>query len=245
MSSILKALRKIEEEKRAAEHAAPDLRIDQGLVHGRATRLLPLFSGVVLGATLVGLFFLWSTKELTPSNQNNSAPMPNLVLSGHMQAAKTANVGQGTEASVPVTTGNNLEPIILATKSLEPFHEAGKISVVILPKEPVATVESTVKASKAIAEKVPVQKEQPVLSSSIPASAAPLLLDASVLPKGLILQVTEIFYQDDSANSMAVVNDLPVMVGTQVESAVVSEIQPDRVIFKVGDKTYSIAGVKP
>jgi hypothetical protein len=66
-----------------------------------------------------------------------------------------------------------------------------------------------------------------------------------VLPKGLILQVTEIFYQDDSANSMAVVNDLPVMVGTQVESAVVSEIQPDRVIFKVGDKTYSIAGVKP
>jgi hypothetical protein len=66
-----------------------------------------------------------------------------------------------------------------------------------------------------------------------------------VLPDGISLLVSEIFYQQDSANSMAVVNDLPVMVGSQVDSAVVAEILPDSVVFKIGDKTYAVDQSNP
>ena len=63
---------------------------------------------------------------------------------------------------------------------------------------------------------------------------------SSELPDGISLLVTEIFFQKDSDNSMAVVNDLPVMIGTYVDSAVVTEIRPDRVLFKLGGKTYTV-----
>ncbi len=59
MSSILKALRKIEEEKRVASHAAPDLRMDHGHSARKGWPFLPLVAGIALGAACVGLFSFW------------------------------------------------------------------------------------------------------------------------------------------------------------------------------------------
>src|SRR6056297_1246627 len=59
MSAILKALRKIEEDKRVANHSAPDLRMDQGHSARRGWPLLPLVAGIALGAVCVGLFSFW------------------------------------------------------------------------------------------------------------------------------------------------------------------------------------------
>ena len=61
MSSILKALRKLEEEKRGGKLEAPDLRVDQGQSTTVRKSLLPLVVGVVLGALIVGLIFFWPT----------------------------------------------------------------------------------------------------------------------------------------------------------------------------------------
>ena len=61
MSSILKALRKLEEEKRGGKLEAPDLRVDQGQSAAVGKSLLPLIVGVVLGALVVGLIFFWPT----------------------------------------------------------------------------------------------------------------------------------------------------------------------------------------
>ena len=64
------------------------------------------------------------------------------------------------------------------------------------------------------------------------------------LPDGIRLNVTEIFYQD-AVNSMAVVNDLPVMVGSHVDSAVVTEIRADRVLFEIDGKVYPVSALQP
>ena len=70
-------------------------------------------------------------------------------------------------------------------------------------------------------------------------------MKARPLPVGTSLKVTEVFYQDDPANSMAVVNDLPVMIGTFVDSAVVLEIRSDKVVFKIGDDSYDVPVTPP
>jgi hypothetical protein len=55
------------------------------------------------------------------------------------------------------------------------------------------------------------------------------------------LVVGEIFYQDDESNRMAVVNDLPVMIGTYVDAAIVTAINEDSVEFEAGGKSFSVS----
>jgi general secretion pathway protein B len=71
-----------------------------------------------------------------------------------------------------------------------------------------------------------------------------LPVETLALPDGIRLSVTEIFYQD-AVNSMAVVNDLPVMVGSHVDAAVVTEILTDRVLFEIDGKVYSVSVPHP
>ena len=94
-------------------------------------------------------------------------------------------------------------------------------------KKPVASSEKNV-AKRNIQNQL--ASEPPLLKKAldVPAPPKPLMLPANVN-----LKVAEIFYQEDPANRMAVVNDLPVMVGTPVEGALVQEIRPDHVIFRV------------
>ncbi|NIP49927.1 MAG: hypothetical protein GWO30_08070, partial [Gammaproteobacteria bacterium] len=56
MSSILKAIRKAEDEKRAGDSVAPDLMVDHGqsTPQKKQTFMFPMVAGVVVGAVLVG-----------------------------------------------------------------------------------------------------------------------------------------------------------------------------------------------
>ena len=65
------------------------------------------------------------------------------------------------------------------------------------------------------------------------------------LPIGVELLVSEIFYSEDPNNSMAVVNDLPVMVGSFVETAEVKEILADSVRFDIQGTIYSVPLAAP
>ena len=261
MSSILKSLRKIEEEKRGAGHAAPDLRVDQGFVPTKSKQLLPLLTGLALGAVIVGLFFLWPSKPTLPDVKNQplavvkkqSPTMANEVVSTVKQEPTTSGAGQEEKAVAPVTTVNSSQKTNLADQDLKAPAEPARVPVVTLSPEPVSATETNNKMTPVPASKPPLKKEQaPDVSkvASNPAStiqAPPVATVAttaaevlSELPEGVSLLVTEIFFQKDSANSMAVVNDLPVMIGTHVDSATVTEIHPDRVLFKLGNKTYTV-----
>ena len=254
MSSILKALRKIEEEKRLASHAAPDLRMDQGLAETKPRPLLPLIAGVALGSVCVGFFFLWSSSDF-PEVASPPQPQPEaqVVVVGSNQAEQPVIV---LEEKSPVTPLSASPATAVREKTPEKVVETSKIPEIILPAEPVPAVFTTPEPIKTLeppiafeaqAKTPKVVKEAPKESMATTRASKPesLPVKARSLPVGTSLKVTEVFYQDDPANSMAVVNDLPVMIGTFVDSAVVLEIRSDKVVFKIGDDSYDVPVIPP
>lgn len=217
MSSILKAIRKVEEEKRAASYTAPDLRSDQGAsVHVKKS-LAPLITGMMLGAVCVGLF---------------------LYVTSDQQEEVVSSVVKPPEENVVVTNSPEPAPVKPAVET---------IPVVTLPPEPVA-VESlappsrkptTVAAKKIVHNQAPAKVTKPQKPAAVASQPKPL-----PLPDHIDLNVAEIFYQDDSTNSMAVVNDLPVMPGTAVDGALVQVIRPDHVVFRIDGKDYPVFPAK-
>ena len=252
MSSILKALRKIEEEKRAEGQAAPDLRMDQGVAPVTSKPFLPLISGVALGAVCVGLFSLWvSLDKPEPANQPQIQPVA--VVSDSKQDQPAVAVEPVIRETVPVLVSSVPQQEKLSIKS-SPGEVALTEHKSISPKtvKVVPGTDQSAAAEPAENDKVEVPASKVALSAPAIDKKAPpsLKLDSlpvkpRILPSGVSLQVNEIFFQEESANSMAVVNDLPVMVGTHVESAVVVEIRQGTVLFKIGDEVFDVAANSP
>jgi len=225
MSSILKALRKLEEEKRGGKLEAPDLRVDQGQPAAVGKSLLPLIVGVVLGALVVSLVFFWpaGTPQKTDVIQSVTPTVPSPVVEPPVdlpqvvtdpppapQTAKTPQV-----PTAPAKPEASVAPVVSEPVVSRPVRMSPAPADIANPAAPVEVV---------------VQQELP------PETVA--------LPDGIRLNVTEIFYQD-AVNSMAVVNDLPVMVGSHVDSAVVTEIRADRVLFEIDGKVYPVSALQP
>jgi len=245
MSSILKALRKIEEEKRVANHAAPDLRMDQGRSGKKALPYLPLVAGVALGAVCVSLFSLWFSSDTSDvAIQSQQQP----TLSAVDSKQDVPPVFEATEEVVE-TSSEKPQSVSVQEPIIEPVAENVKVREVIMPEEtlPVLSLQAEPKKQepKIVAEKkVPlpevVASENVTTNMTKTATAEPSVVKPKVLPEGVLLKVSETFYHDDPANSMAVVNDLPVMIGTFVDSAVVQEIHSDKVVFKIDAHTYDV-----
>lgn len=242
MSSILKALRKIGEEKRIDQHAAPDLRLDQGVAAVASKPFLPLLTGIALGAVIVGLIFLWMQRGAEPVAKAQVVSEAKQVVAGGGNSVDSASIVSASPT------------INFPGQSLKDLAEASKVSVVTLSPDPVVIAESidTVIPKSLPNPPVKRQKQAETLTlvskpatttqtSSLVAIGKTTQVESSELPEGISLTVEEIFYQDDNANSMAVVNDLPVMIGSQVDSAAVTEIRPDSVLFKINGKAYVVA----
>jgi len=225
MSSILKALRKLEEEKRGGKLEAPDLRVDQGQSTSARKSLLPLVVGVVLGALIVGLVFFWQTG--TPQKPDVVQSVPPTALSPVIEPP-VASPEVVTDPPPAPQTAKPLQATTAPAKS-----EASVAAVVIDPV--VSRPERMTPAPADIAE--PAAPVEVVAQQELPEETV-------ALPGGIRLNVTEIFYQD-AVNSMAVVNDLPVMVGSHVEAAVVTEIRTDRVLFEIDGKVYPVSALQP
>ncbi len=264
MSSILKALRKIEEEKQVNKSAAPDLMSDQGFVPLKPKPFVPVLSGVAIGAVLVGLLFLWVLKgpASVVTTQPESKPEHAAVVAVAEQAQVISSAEQKEKTSDSALNLNTLQISAYSGQSLDNLAESEKVSVVTLSPEPAALVENhsaqtskpvvkspvkpiAIKAKapeiKGIAGNLAKVKQEP--KEAVAVNMTPKI--SSDLPHGVSLLVSEIFYQEDSANSMAVVNDLAVMVGSYVDSAVVNEIRPDSVVFEIGSIIYKVNWSRP
>lgn len=239
MSSILKALRKLEEEKRGAKLAAPDLRVDQGRPEAAGRPFAPLAIGAVSGTVLVGLFFLWSTgsqqeRHLLPSaTRGPAAPV----------TVQTQRLPQAVVEKPVVAAPGKALPRPSAPAPVEPetpVARAAAVSEPVMPRAEPATASAAASQSQSnerTGDAATAQQSGIVVQHELPP-------DAATLPAGISLLVSEIFYLDD-VNSMAVVNDLPVMVGSHVDSAVVTEIHVDRVLFEIDGKAYTVSLPQP
>lgn len=224
MSSILKAIRKIEDEKRSGENHAPDLMVDHGQNTKKPLTLLPLISGAVLGAVAVGGLLFWTQDSKIQ------------VVVNDQEINQAQATGVSVQSSVKDVPGATLKGDVAEGK---PSLQDEAVKVEILPPET---------SPKSVAAKLPRDvrmKSEPQQASRQVLPVAQSSKSPPQLPAGVSLFVSEIIYQEDSANSLAVVNDLPVMLGTQIESAVVSEIHPDHVVFKIDGKPYSVSPDQP
>ena len=298
-SSILKALRKLEEEKRGGKHEAPDLRVDQGQTASKNRFFVPLAAGIVCGAGMVGLFFLVpGGPEQTPEIVQNEPRTPLATVAEQArsmpQAATVKPVLPETAAPPPVSAPSSVKSensaAVAATGKYHGVAEGGAA-------ESAAVRSQAQRVAQAVSEK----PERPIPNEASPRASAPASADSEMpeavtasdnapgvsegrsvdnsaverqaqieqradavvaarpsgtvampnpaqkivqLPAGIRLQVSEIYYQGD-LNSMAVVNDLPVMVGSHIDSALVTEIQADRVMFEIDGEVFTVSPPQP
>lgn len=183
MSSILKALRKVEDEKASLGEGSVDLAHDILKRNYDERKLSPWGIVTVLSMSviiiLVVVWWFWSGPQQSTvfePKQQVFSPVPSITA--------------------PVAEAPIVKPV----------------AAVPVPKPMPAQAKTTTVIKEVIAKKTMEPKE--VKSIDIPK-----------------LIVEEIVYHQDPASRLAVINDLPVMVGTDIEGARVEEILPDQVRF--------------
>lgn len=284
MSSILKALKKLEKEQ-IGQRGDPESGRSQYLAPVKRRRtgrwlLLAAVAGLLLVAG--GMWFLddLATPRLPrPALPIVHAPPPPLpvnqptiettVMKGEAVKAVTSPATPAVASPAPRAAVDSA-PVkapassSIAEKKLQPavatVRPASKPAtlttpVPVRPAPPAAAVPVAarvpsppplvVKKPQAPAPK-PANPAVPVAVSPVklpppqtaPAAVEQVHVERHVIPapgsqwSAAHLKVTDIF-PDSGGGSMAIVNGLPVMVGTRVEDALVEEIHADRVIFSI------------
>ncbi len=183
MSSILKALRKLEEEKAAIGDGGVDIARD---ILKRSARekpqnhFWPLASAALFSLLIAVSAFLWFTFE---GQTGKREPLPTV--------AERQDVVRQPE--------------------------------VVLPDKPLIYKDKTTPASTVHPQ--PEEKTSAVKALSLSEPAA-------LRPDGApFLKVTGIAYRKNPAERIAIINDLPVMQGTIIEGARVTEILPEKIVF--------------
>lgn len=212
MSSILKALKRLERDKARRHDDNVDLARDilrgDGRRFGPPRWLLPLLAFLVVLLVLTLAVLLWPRWEVSVSKDPATEPM-------------------ATVATIPAVEPAIVEEII-DRRQLAP---AGVRSV-----RNSAPPQVAVPAVAAPA----IPKPQPVAVSA-PVSASPQADPAAATPAtDTELAVSAIVFNDDPSARLAVVNELPVMEGTMIGAVRVEEIRSDRVIFSRAGVRFAI-----
>jgi hypothetical protein len=219
MSTILKALKKLEEDRRAAEplRLSGKVLADGAGPARRRRRAWPIAAAAAgggLAAALVMAGYFWL----------QSAP----------PAAGPAGVAPPGPAAVVAVVAPAAAPVPAAPKPAAAAAQRSAGLPQVLPRlqDPVSTPAAAVPQPA-------VQPAAPAAAGADRPAARPIPSAAQVreLP---LLQVTEIFPATAGGERMAMVNGLPVMAGTRVEDALVKEIAADRVLFAIDGRIVAV-----
>lgn len=222
MSSILKALRKLEDDKSARK---PDeLKIDAEILRSDNS---PRFSsaGIISVAFLLlaggsGATYMYMKQDRLPEPARSIQTSMSREKQTAIPPASDIKTEQLPAAIVVVpATGQK-------TAQAEPpaQHQVAK-----------TTAELPAKPSKSA---TPVVVSRPVeISKASRASTPPLTSSANSVP---LLRVNGIAFQNSNADSMAIVNGIAVSKGSIVEGITVEEVQKDRVLFQRNGEKFEI-----
>ncbi|MFA7060169.1 MAG: general secretion pathway protein GspB [Pedobacter sp.] len=226
MSSILNALKKLEDEKSIRK---PDsLKIDSEILRGDASRhFSPM--GISLLAALLFVCGAGATYVFMKPDTGNIPVSALLPLGSPSSAAVVTPVAkkqqnQNIKAELPgpgkmLSNRSILKRDITTPSSAKP------------PKLP-ATVQP-VQQIKHSEVKLPVVPTQKAPMSAIIRPATP------VMPPSL--KVNGIAFQDESTDRVAIVNGVSVSSGSIIEGAKVEDILKDRVRFSYGGEKFDVA----
>lgn len=211
MSSILKALKKLEEEKSA--HTPDALKIDTEILRGGSPSRSPNYRNALL---LAVLFFICGSAFT--------------YLYGRRGAHPTGNQ---TEVSRPQAVPNP-SPAAEKPRQNVPVEDT---TASIMPVEPPRPRAPHVKPLKHSRPATPVVSGQPKPGAVVAPPAAAPITPARRVP---LLRVDGIAYHFGSADSLAVVNGTTVYVGAVVEGAKVEDIGKDRIRFSYEGERFDI-----
>lgn len=214
MSSILKALKRLEEEKADRLESPVDIARDILRHRRQPRRALPGgLLGLVGGAVLLGAGFLalytWRSAAAPP------------------KAAAPVVVAQSPSAptTVPETSGTLPRSAALVEPEI--------VEVRMAPAAPAAPSTPLPRSTESQTKSPPLPKV-----GTPPAKSGPQkTVKAPILPK---LAVSGIAFQPEREARLAIVNDLPVMEGTAIEGAEVEEIMEDRVRFRFSGHSFEV-----
>ena len=212
MSSILKALKRLERDKARRHDDNVDLARDilrgDGRRFGPPRWLLPLlaFLAVLLVLTLAVL--LWPRREVSGSKDPATAPMATVATISAVEPAIVEEIiDRRQPAPIGVRTARNAAP---------PHVAAPPVAVTTIP------------------EPQPAKVPAPLL---VPPQVEPVAATSSADTE---LAVSAIVFNDEPSARLAVINDLPVMEGTMIGTVRVEEIRSDRVIFSRAGVRFAI-----
>lgn len=226
MSSILKALKKLEDEK--AAHQPDTLKIDSDILRGESTRRHST-TGLILAALL--LFtggsiatYLYMKKDPSPPVESSKKPTeaPANLQSRLPLESPNTNVTETKTERLP----KSIE-VVPARRSQATAPVAPQLKKQITPIKPAQldTPSPRIKTEQQ-------QKKVPLAVSP----AVPHVVRAIPL-----LRVNGIAHQGGTADNVAVINGVPVSDGAVIEGVKVEEIQKDRVRFSFKGETFEIA----
>ena len=226
MSSILKALKKVEHDQNA--HKPKTLLAP---VHGKpggssfaGTAML----GIALVCVLAGGIAYFTMKQTTsPETPLTEPPLATLSPLNSIQAES-----RPAQAAVPdqsVTVKKVEIPVVQSPKSNKPAS---------LSQKPLHTTENRITVTKPVTAEQKLQKPAP----TAPASAVSERIDTTItaIDTAPRLEVNGIAYQGENGDSIAVVNGVPVSKNSIIEGVMVKDILADKVIFSRKGKTFGV-----
>lgn len=269
MSSILKALKKLEEEKARKEGGSSDIARDilRTPYRRRRQNLFGPAVAIAIGAAalavvLIGGYRLW--REPPPSS-SVAVPRPADAPS------RPQGAGKGEPVLVEKEDRGEKPSPAAAEKTAAGSAETGADAVAVEPRQGATTSvmaeEMAVGGADGKAGEVVWEEKAPTgdafsraLASGVEAdapaadaAAADAAAAKSASPAGELgdgnpdsstdgpsLFLSGIAYQQDRESRLAIVNDLPVMEGTVIEGVLVEEILKDRVLFSSEGRTFEI-----
>jgi general secretion pathway protein B len=213
VSSILKALEKLEQEKRAKRSTKQD--IAAGVV--RSNRKQKPLTGWLFPATIALTALVAVLVTYLIVRGPNSKPAATSVTATATPEAKQTSIPQN------LLQGN--EPIAPPQSAPSPVSP-------LLPRG-TAPASSPLIPPPIVKQQAP-QPSPPAATLSEPATPPPSP------PQQPSLKVSGIAWQKDNSSRLAVVNGVAVSEGSSIEGAKVEEIFPDRVRFSAGGERFEI-----
>lgn len=217
MSSILKALRRLEEERARKSHAPPEIAVSLLRDNFRRRKASFWLWPVVVVAVILGAVLLvWSFRSLAPP-----VAIPPVVRT--TPAAQPPSAARGGEVIIE-------EVIDRRIPAAAPPSSPAEVKVAA----PLAAPDASPPPETAATPKPPVPPVECVVTPAEPA-----------LAERSAPAVSAIAWQEERALRMAVIDGLPVMTGETVGTATVEEIRPDRVIFSAGGESFFVRSSAP
>ena len=249
MSSILKALKKLEEEKAAKQGQRVDITKD---IFGSAQQPVtsprwPLIAAGAAGAVALGVVaYLFIAKpgiRPTPASSPTETRLSAAVPSPTPAVAPFVAPPQPPQEMRPVTPKPAPPRVVPHTP----------LKVVAKPKAPSPATSNPAKNSATA--KAPAPSRTPVISANHPILSNPPATQRQIKPAEPVattpaptpaaaaspkITVSGIAYNKEAADRLAVINGVPVGEGKSVSGVKVEEIMPDKVRFSLGQKIFEV-----